>query len=168
MDINFDEIIFKIHSGEYKPVGFGSCRRVYDMNNGCVVKVARDIRGIDQNRAENDIYNTRKSNFFARVEAVSNDYKLLIMVKAGKIRNMKQVLQYYRVRNINALVRTNHFIEDIMDHKLSKGDLVRVSSWGIVDSIPVMIDYGLTRSIYIKYYRLNFLGGKRFRVINYQ
>ncbi len=167
MNYNFDEIISKIRSGEYKPIGFGSCRRVYDLNDGYVVKVARDIRGIDQNRTENSIYQSRKSGFFAEVAAISDNNRLLVMAKAQKIRNMSAVFQYYKVRNLSSLVRINNFTEDIKNHRLSRGDLVRASSWGIVDNIPVMIDYGLTQNIYIKYYRFNILAGRRFKILKY-
>jgi len=40
MGFDFDNIANKILNNEYKPLGRGSGRKVYDLGNGYVVKVA--------------------------------------------------------------------------------------------------------------------------------
>ncbi|HHX11997.1 MAG TPA: hypothetical protein GX731_04185, partial [Clostridiales bacterium] len=47
--IDFDSIIMNIGKGNYQFIGSGSGRRVYDLGNGYVVKVAKNNRGIAQN-----------------------------------------------------------------------------------------------------------------------
>lgn len=167
MENDFREILERIKSGEFKKIGNGSCRHVYDMKNGYVVKVAKDIRGIEQNLNEKNIFNTRKSYFFADIVSVSPDNKLLIMAKAKKIKKMKTVYKYYKVSNINSLLKVNNFIEDINIHKLSKGDIVKASSWGFVNQVPVLIDYGLTHNTFVKFYNHSFIFGKKYSVIRY-
>lgn len=167
MDDNYQEIINKIRYGHYKLLGSGSCRYVFDMNNGYVVKVAKDIRGTDQNKNEHTIYSNHKSGFFAEVTYISEDNRLLIMTKAKKIKNMKTVCRYYKVKSIKSLLRVNNFIDDINNNNISFGDLVRVSSWGMVNNIPVMIDYGLTHNTFSKYYNRNVLLRKHYPLIQY-
>lgn len=166
MEYNFKELIAGIKNGEYKLIGSGSSRKVYDLNDGNVIKIAKDVRGIYQNQAENKIYLSHKSKFFAQIVAVSDDNKCLIMPKAGKIKNIHTVYRYYNVKNINSLVMVDNFYHDIKNNSLGKGDLIRPSSWGYIGDVPVMIDYGLTRGIYKKYYGLNLIF-KKFRKLHY-
>lgn len=155
MDYSIPELIAEIKNGKYKLLGSGSCRNVYDLGNGYVLKTAKDIRGIYQNENEYRIYQSQKSGLFAKVVEVSQDNKCLIMQKAKRIKQINTVYHYYKVRNMNSLLGINNLKEDIMKNNLSKGDLIRASSWGIIDGVPVLIDYGLTRNIYKKYYGIN-------------
>jgi len=166
MDYNLKEIISGIKNRKYKLLGVGSSRRVYDLNDGNVVKVARDIRGIYQNQTENKIYLSRKSNFFAEVVVITEDNRCLIMPKAKKIKNIGTVYKYYNVKNFRKLAILDHLNDDINDNNLSKADLFNPSSWGIIDDVPVLIDYGLTHALYKKYYGLN-LFLKRYQKLRY-
>lgn len=167
MEYNLQKIISDIKNGGYKLIGSGSSRKVYDLNDGTIIKVAKDIRGIYQNKAENEIYLSRKSNFFAQVLAISEDNTCLIMSKAKKIKNIQTVYRYYKVRNFKELSNQDHLNDDINNNKLSKGDLTRASSWGFVGDVPVLIDYGLTHGIYQQYYRHNLIFKKKFKPIHY-
>jgi hypothetical protein len=166
MDYNFEKIITGIKKGKYKLLGTGSSRWVYDLSDNHVIKVAKDIRGLYQNQAESKVYQTRKSNLFAEVVAISADNKCLIMSKATKIENINTVYKYYNVRNLKSLAMLDNLYEDMRNNKLSREDLVRSSSWGLVGGVPVIIDYGLTHDIYKKFYGLNSLF-KRFRSFEY-
>jgi hypothetical protein len=168
MDYNYQDIINGIRSGEYRPLGFGSCRRVYNLNNGYVVKVARDIRGIEQNRAEYDIYKTSKSHFFAEITYISEDNRLLVMARAKRIKKLRTVYAHYKVNNINSLLKNESLYPDLKNSDLSSGDLGRASSWGIINRVPVLIDYGLTRSLFKKYYKGNLLFRKRYAPLVYE
>jgi hypothetical protein len=50
----------------------------------------------------------------------------------------------------------NNIISFIMDYDIVPGDFARISSWGIVNreghEVPVLIDYGISKSIYNDYY----------------
>jgi hypothetical protein len=166
MEYNFKDIIAGIRNKEYKLLGVGSCRKVYDLNDGYVIKIAKDIRGIYQNQIENKVYLSRKSNFFAQVVTISEDDKWLIMRKAEKIKNIETVYKYYNVKSIQSLIMLDHLDDDITSNKLSKADLTRPSSWGFIGDVPVIIDYGLTHSICKKYYGLNLLL-KRYQTLHY-
>ncbi|MDF2985632.1 MAG: hypothetical protein K0R50_1142 [Eubacterium sp.] len=167
MDYNSQDIINKIRNGEYKLIGSGSCRVVFDLNNGYVVKIAKDVRGIEQNNSEYSIYNSHKSHFFAEVPSISEDGRMLIMSKAKRIKNIRTVYSYYKVRGIDSLVKLDNLSEDLLNNDLGRGDIRRPSSWGFIDGVPVIIDYGLTHKIFKKYYRGNLLIKKRFPPIKY-
>lgn len=166
MTYDFITLAGEIKKNKYKQLGIGSSRYVYDLENGYVLKIAKDIRGIYQNEIEFKIYQSQKSGFFAEVIEVSEDNKCLIMSKAKLIKHISTVYNYYKVRNINGLLKINNFSDDIHINNLSKGDILRVSSWGIIDERPVLIDYGLTSSIYKKYYGINSLF-KNYKRIKY-
>lgn len=167
MEYNLKETIRIIKNGGYKLIGSGSSRKVYDLNDGNIIKVAKDIRGIYQNQAENQIYLSRKSNFFAEILAVSEDNTCLIMSKAKKIKNIQTVYKYYKVRNFKELATLDHLNDDIKNNKIGKGDLTRATSWGFVGNVPVLIDYGLTHGIFQKYYRHNLIFKKKFKQLHY-
>ncbi|HEX2926245.1 MAG TPA: hypothetical protein VHP38_08320 [Ruminiclostridium sp.] len=156
MDFDFEELISRLKSNKYKLIGSGSCRNVYDLGNGYVVKVAKDIRGILQNRTEHTSYQQHKSGFLAEVAAISDNHRYLVMVKARKISDIRVVLKYYKVKSMNELIKDPLFTEDIENEKIGSNDLKRASSWGIVNDVPVLIDYGLSQSVYNKYYRNQF------------
>jgi len=166
MEYNFEELIAGLKTHKYKLIGIGSSRKVYDLNDGYVIKVAKDIRGIYQNQIENKIYLSRKSNFFAEVVAVSEDNKCLIMPKAKRIKNIHTVYKYYKVNSMNSLFMLDHLRDDIASKKLSKVDIGRPSSWGFINDVPVIIDYGLTHNIYMKYYGLKSIL-KRYKPLRY-
>lgn len=86
MYIDIQYVLYGIKSGMYKYIGSGSARKVYDLNNGFVLKIARNIKGIAQNEAEFLIFNESKLDLLARVYFVSDDYKYLIMKKAKPIK----------------------------------------------------------------------------------
>lgn len=168
MDYNYQDIINKIKNGEYRLIGFGSCRRVFNMNNGYVVKLAKDIRGVEQNKTEYGIYKNSKSLFFAEIPYISEDNRLLVMARAKRIRKMRTVYFYYKVNNINSLLKVNNLYEDLKNNDLGTGDLRRASSWGFINGAPVIIDYGLTHNLFKKYYGGNFLIRRRFPPLIYQ
>lgn len=153
-NVNFDEIYYNLRKGLYRYIGSGSGRRVFDLGNGYVVKVARNRRGIAQNRVEYDISISDDSNLFAKVPSVSNDYRLLIMEKAIRIRRFSDIFKYYNVRNFRQLFQLEQIKVILAKHNLVPADLVRASNWGIVDNRPVIIDYGFTYLVRRRYYSL--------------
>ncbi len=161
------DIINSIRNGEFKLMGRGSCRYVFNMNNGYVVKVARDIRGLEQNRNEYKIYSGRKSDLLADIVYFSEDDRFLIMVKAIKLKNIRSVYRYYNVNGMKSLAIKSNLIEDINNNHISTGDLFRISSWGLIDGVPKLIDYGLTHSTFNKYYSRNLFIKKRYPPLRY-
>ncbi|PYG86877.1 hypothetical protein LY28_02700 [Ruminiclostridium sufflavum DSM 19573] len=167
MKYDFDIIITEIKGGKYNIIGTGSSRTVYDLNDGFAVKIARDIRGTLQNESERKAYQSHRSELLAEVVAVSEDNRCLVMPKAKRIKNLSVIYNYYNKRSIKSLfMHDKLIIGDIKNNGLSSKDLSRASNWGLIDNVPLIIDYGLTHSIYKRYYGPNKLF-KRFKPIQY-
>lgn len=152
MDINFENISTNIRLRAYPKIGSGSGRVVYDLGNGYVVKAARNRKGIEQNKAEHQISDIEDWHIFAKVIAHSEDYFLIIMEKARRVSSFKEIWSYYHVKNNRQLLSTNEFQSNLIKYDLLTADLCRLSSWGIINGKPVIIDYGFTSKV-MKYYR---------------
>ena len=49
---NFNKIIDNLYTGNYPKLGGGSGRRVFDLHNRTVLKMAKNIKGYAQNQVE--------------------------------------------------------------------------------------------------------------------
>ena len=152
MIIDFNQIMFNITQGNYRYIGSGSGRQVFDLGNGYVVKVAKNKAGIAQNTVEYKISFNDKSNLFSKVIKASNDFRLVIMRKANKIYNISYVWEYFNVTNKRELFNLKEMQNIKRQHNLLLNDLNRVSSWGIINGRLVIIDYGFTREVMERYY----------------
>ena len=157
----FETISFYIKNNSYQRIGSGSSRSVYDLNNGKVVKAAKNIKGIAQNIVEYNISEDDSTGLFADVREVSDDFRYLIMDKANRIDSMAPVWDYYHVRNNRELFRKIGYIAS--KYNLMLWDLGRAVNWGQIDGRPVVIDYGFTKQVSRRYYRRPILGGPRVR-----
>lgn len=142
----------KLSKGQFRLLGYGSGRRVFDLNNGYVVKVARNRKGIAQNRVEYQISTESEITIITRTISISEDGRYLIMEKADRLRNFSYVLQYYNAHSLNELLTRDDIIELIEHYHMVKADLRRISNWGITNGRPVVIDYGFTQEVRKKYY----------------
>ncbi|HKM34581.1 MAG TPA: hypothetical protein VJY54_07545, partial [Lachnospiraceae bacterium] len=97
--IDFNIITSNIREEKYRYIGSGSGRRVFDLENGYVVKVAKNIKGIAQNKVEYQISLEDHTNLFAKITYVADDFQLLIMEKAELIQNISEVWKYFDVKN---------------------------------------------------------------------
>ncbi|WP_291651143.1 hypothetical protein [Clostridium sp.] len=136
----------------YKYIGSGSSRRVFDLGNGYVMKVAKNLAGIAQNRVEYQISSMDSSDLFAKVMQVSSNFNYLVMQKADKINSITDILNYFNVRSIDELFSLREFQNIVYRYNLLRNDLCRISSWGIVKGEPVIIDYGFTSEVRERYY----------------
>lgn len=153
MKIDFDLIHQNLRMRKYSLIGSGSGRIVYDLGNGYVVKVAKNRKGIIQNKSENQIYSMNDSEYFAKVLAISDNLRYLVMEKAERIGAFSMVLNNFQVRNNRELSRSKEFQQFTFKNNLLLGDLFRRSSWGMIKGKLVIIDYGFTREAR-KYYRI--------------
>ena len=144
--------MLNMRRGKYRYIGSGSSRRVFDLGNGYVVKVAKNRAGIAQNKMEYKISLTDLSNLFAKVIQVSEDFYALIMEKADKIDNFSYVCNYFKARSIIEVLKLKEIQDIHYRYNLLLNDLCRTSSWGIINGRPVIIDYGFTREIRKRYY----------------
>ncbi len=153
MRIDFKYIKTNIERKSYLLIGTGSGRNVFDLDNGYVVKVAKNKKGLAQNQAEYQIAATTHSRVFARIVAISDDSVFLIMEKAERVYSIAEVWNYYHVRNSRELFRINEFKDFTEKYNLLYPDLKRPSSWGFIKGRPVIIDYGFTKEV-SKYYTM--------------
>lgn len=151
-NINFDEIKYNLRKRMYRYIGSGSGRRVYDLGNGYIIKVAKNRKGIAQNQVEYDIALSDDSNLFAKIPNVSKDYSLLIMEKAERIKNFSYIFKYFNVKNYRQLFRLELIKYNLSKYNLVPQDLARSSNWGIINNRPVIVDYGFTFTVRRKYY----------------
>ncbi|MDD3453858.1 MAG: hypothetical protein PHN42_06270 [Bacilli bacterium] len=148
----FNNIMFNINRGYYRYIGTGSSRDVFDLKNGYVIKVAKNIAGIAQNQTEYAISNYDDSNLFAKVISISNDFYFLVMEKADKIDNISDVFRYFNVSDKRELFHLKELQNIKKKYNLLLGDFDRKSNWGIIKGRPVIIDYGFTREVSERYY----------------
>lgn len=137
---------------KYRYIGSGSSRKVFDLGNGYVLKVAKNKAGIAQNKMEYKISLTDSSNLFAKVIQASENFNALIMEKADKITDFSYVCSYFKAENILEVLTLKEFQNLYYRYNLLLNDLCRTSSWGIINEKPVVIDYGFTREIKERYY----------------
>jgi hypothetical protein len=160
MAVDFDNIRADIEKKKYRLIGSGSGRLVYDLDNGYVIKVVKNRRGLAQNKAEYRIAASDHSHIFAKVTAVSEDSYYLVMEKAEMMSSIAEVWKYYHVRNNRELFRLKKFREAIRKNNLLLADLGRLNSWGKVRGKPVIIDFGFTSEVSRYYspfgFRFNF------------
>lgn len=154
MDVDFEQIILNIKRGVYRFIGSGSGRRVFDLENGYVVKVAKNKRGVAQNEAEQQIALADDTDLFAKIAQVSDDHILLIMEKADKIRGISDVWKYFNVKSNRELFQLKELRESYSKYNLLLSDLSRSDNWGKIDEKLVIIDYGFTWKVKRRYYSL--------------
>lgn len=151
-NFDFDLIIMDIKNGRYRSIGSGSGRQVFDLENGFVLKAAKNRKGIAQNEAEFHIASADFSNLFAKIPHVSSDLTLLIMEKADRINDFSDVWKYYKVNSNRELFNLEEINYIFSKYNLVILDLYRRTSWGLINNRPVIIDYGLTWEVKKKYY----------------
>ena len=152
MLISYNSIMLNVKRGAYKYLGEGSSRKVYDLNNGYVVKIAKNMAGVEQNRIVYKISEEDNSEILARVVQASKRYNFIIMRKAKKVRNIYDIWDYFNVKNRMEFFNLPELKKLKSNYNLLLNDLNKKSSWGIIDGKPVIIDYGFTKRIKERYY----------------
>lgn len=152
MSISYNQIMFNIRRGIYRYLGAVSSREVFDLNNGYVAKVAKNMAGIEQNRTEFGISYNDKSKLFAKVVDASRDYSIIIMRKGDKVNSISQVWKYFNVKNKYQFLNLYEIRSISKKYTLVLSDLNKESSWGIIDGRLQIIDYGYTRVVKDRYY----------------
>ena len=152
LKFDFEQIDSGIRKRTYKNIGSGSGRIVFDLKNGYVVKLAKNKKGFAQNETEFYISSIARSKIFAEIPQISQDFRLLIMEKAEKIKNISYVWKYFNVKSNKALFELEELKYLTYKYNLLQYDLKRVVNWGKIDNRPVIIDYGFTVDVKKKYY----------------
>lgn len=159
-----------------KHLSSGSSRVVYLTPNDTVIKLAKNDKGIAQNKAE--CKSNAKSKYLNKILNCSDNYFWLespflkkITVKdfremtgldfddfGESIRfGLKSVTEHDKdkPKKFDKVSKTEIYKEMQKigkEYKLMPGDLARISSWGTKNDIPVLIDAGLTKEVFEDYY----------------
>jgi len=155
----------------------GSGRIAFDYSPDLVLKLARNEKGREQNRTEADGFlQDNYKSLVANVVDSDPDDLWLVVEKAARANaadfqrtfgtSLNNLCNYIKkrisgssfapVENEEAL-SNNAAIDDLLDmmsnFQMPAGDICRISSWGKVKDRLVLVDYGLTSSIYDEYYK---------------
>ncbi len=152
MSINFETISEKIRTKSLKPIGRGSGRTVFALDEKSVVKAARNPRGIAQNIAEFDIFSRTKSPILAKIFGISEDGRFLVMERALPAYSMSEIYPHFSVQSSRALLKLPELKELSHNFGLILPDLGRAANWGIIEGKPKILDFGFTKLVKKRYY----------------
>lgn len=160
-----------------KHLSSGSARIVYLTPDKTIVKLAKNDKGLAQNKAESNP--KMKSKFLNETISRAKNYSWIethyldkITVKDFKkmtgleFEDFSDAIGYglkkisgnsdkEKPKNFDKVEKSEIYKE--MNRigekfKLMPGDLSRISSWGTLDKHPILIDAGLTKDVYSKFY----------------
>ena len=167
-------------------IGGGSARVVFGVDPNTVVKIATNKKGQAQNEIEVDVHNIGYDIIAEVRDFDSDDYLYIEMERAKKMKksdwkrltghkfeDWMATLHNYMIRrrgdrgwrmpvpdnyeDIEESELFNDVVVMMADFGMPAGDIMRASSWGIVNrngkDTPVLVDYGLTQGVYDQYYR---------------
>lgn len=167
-------------------LGGGSARVVFAVDPDTVVKIANNKKGQAQNEVEVDVSNIGYNNIAEVKDYDSDNYLYIEMERAKKLKksdwkrltgwkfeDWMATLNNYMIdragrrgwkmpvpsdyEDIEESELFSNVITMMADFGMPPGDIMRASSWGIVNrngqEVPVLVDYGLTQDVYNTYYR---------------
>lgn len=124
-------------------LGEGLSRLVFALNDYLVLKVAKSYDGLMQNFIEHHVYKNCPNSFKKYLcPVVFYNKKYLIMLRASHFSNFynEPIIDISALRNENNAKSHIFALADIFD--LFKNDLMKMSSWGIINNIYYLVDYG--------------------------
>jgi len=160
-----------------KHLSSGSSRIVYLTPEKTILKLAKNDRGIAQNKVESNP--KMKSKYLNKVLRKASNHAWIEVSFLKKI-TVKQFEKMtgldfdefgeaisYGLKAVSGSkdmkepdnfdeVSKSRIYKDLVDvgrkFKLMPGDIARISSWGTKDGLPVLIDAGLTKDVFEEYY----------------
>ena len=161
----------KKYAGEnYKLLNKGTGRCVYDINNEYVLKLAKNNKGIEQNKTEINISKSSKYNdITAKVVEFDENGLYLIQQKAYRLTEqgfkditglqLQGFLYYLRHdkkwdgKNVKFYNKVNSLVNEF---ELDRFDIANENSWGIINNNVVIVDYGLDMNTARKLYGVKY------------
>ena len=172
-------------------LGAGSSRAVFVADPTTVIKVAKNKKGLEQNRIEAEVSSHNSDgapislvkdsdpdNFWIEAErarkAKPTDFKNIVGFPMEAV--MKTVREriddntgqasynhyfYLKDRELYKQISETDFVSDLVElivsHDLGRGDIQRISSWGVVNRNGsdhlVLVDYGLDMDLFNRLYK---------------
>jgi hypothetical protein len=163
-----------------KRLGSGSSRIVFEIDDTKVLKLAKNLKGIAQNKVEGDWFvNDEYYNIIARVLERDDNYRWIVSERAKKITptefkrlcgvDINEFYAYvcYVTRKCHAWKypsdETKRFLDEsefatevcelLVNTDANAGDLSRISTYGRINDRLVIVDYGLSTGVYRDYYQ---------------
>lgn len=160
-----------------KHLSSGSSRIVYSSPDDTIIKLAKNDKGLSQNKVECNP--KMKSKFINKVISHAKDYSWMETYYLDKItvKDFREMtgLDFddfgnairYGLKNVSGNtdkdkpknfdeVEKSEIYKELKKignkFKLMPGDLARISSWGTKDGQPVLIDAGLTKDVFAEHY----------------
>jgi hypothetical protein len=149
----------------------GSSRIAY-VYNDLILKLAKNEKGLAQNQTESDGFMQQNyKDIIANVLDSDPNGLWILVEKAERVNkssfktltniNFDEFCDYIKkkieYKKVESELDNNHFVQELLDLMINftmpAGDICRISSWGKVKNRAVLIDYGLTSSIYEEYYK---------------
>jgi hypothetical protein len=167
----------KYAEANLKHLSSGSARIVYLTPSKTIVKLAKNDKGVAQNQAEanpkmkskylNPIISCARNHAWCETHFLDKitvkDFEEMtglnfddfgLAIRYG-LRNVSGNTDKEKPERFDEVAKSDIYKEmkDIGEKfKLLPGDMARISSWGTKDGKPVLIDAGLTRDIFDKFY----------------
>lgn len=141
---------------KYKFLGQGASRMAYQFDDNFVIKISKNRTGKYQSRTENYIFNNideKYKKYFCPI--VWYRENMVVMRKALPFTEMLGVKHgnIFEFTNIKPDSEFFQTLKKIARHyDLLYPDVKTISSWGILDNKPVLIDYGCTNRLYDEYF----------------
>lgn len=150
-------------------IGTGSSRRVFDLGNGHVIKLAINPKGLAQNNTESDyLISSHYSEFFNPAIDSHPDNYWIVTHKADRL-TREHTLSQFKVGLYDFLDRWSDFLPEILnicyEFNLHRHDLAKRSTWGVVDNKIKVIDFGVSNFVYKHYYSLDARQQQKIRYI---
>jgi hypothetical protein len=160
-----------------KHLSSGSSRIVYKAHDGTIIKMAKNDKGIAQNKAEANPKMTSK--FLNEILGHAKNYSWIQthFLEKISVKDFKEMtgLDFddfgdsirYGLKDVSGntdkekpesfgKVSKSKIYKELHDvgekFKLMPGDLARISSWGTKDGRPILIDAGLTKDVFADFY----------------
>lgn len=160
-----------------KHLSSGSSRIVYETPEKTIVKLAKNDKGLAQNKAEsnpemkskflNEVISHAENNSWMEThyldKITTKDFKEMTgldfddfgeSIRYG-LRNVSGNTDKEKPENFDKVEKSEIYreLKKIGERfKLMPGDLARISSWGTKDGRPVLIDAGLTKDVFEEFY----------------
>jgi hypothetical protein len=160
-----------------KNLSSGSSRIVYLTPEKTIIKLAKNDKGIAQNKAESnpkmkckyinkiikhaENYSWIETHFLDKI--TTKEFKKLTgldfddfgeAIRYG-LKNVSGNTDKPKPENFEEIEKSDIYkeLKEIgKKFKLMPGDLARISSWGTKDNKPILIDAGLTKDVFERYY----------------
>lgn len=141
---------------QYEFLGEGASRVVYGIDENFVVKVAKNKTGHYQCSTENYIYSNisaENKKYFCPVILYKKN--MIFMRRATPFtdlldRKRGSIFDYTSIKKDSVFFKNVRKISKHFD--LLYPDIKSITSWGILDEKPVLIDYGCTNELYDYYF----------------